>query len=392
MRIKKIWTAVLIPLTVVAVGIAGMQWLAALKTPPQKTARNNPGALVETMNAQLGAWPITVWATGTVQPRMIADIVPQVSGRVTRVDSDFIAGGFFKKGALLFELEAVDYELAAEKSRAAVAKAEYELAEIESRARVARLEWERIRMEKKDRPNPLVLYEPQLKNAQASLASARADLKQGFIDIRRTKIHAPFNCRIRSESIDPGQYITAGKSVAVVCGTDTAEVVVPVSYADLRWLSVPRKPGKNAEGSSATVRMQVEGQPLTWQGRVDRALGEVDAKGRMARIVIDVPDPYGIGAASMEKSHDLADGLFVELLIAGKILDNVACIPSGALRQNSTVWVMNDEQHLQFRDAELVRREKQMVLVRGLGDGEKLILTYLPGAAPGMKLRPMERE
>jgi hypothetical protein len=53
---------------------------------------------------------------------------------------------------------------------------------------------------------------------------------------------------------------------------------------------------------------------------------------------------------------------------------------------------MNDEQHLEFRDVELVRRERQMVLVHGLEDGEKLILTYLPGAAPGLKLRPMEGE
>jgi len=238
----------------------------------------------------------------------------------------------------------------------------------------------------------LVLYEPQLKNARASLASARADLKQRCIDIRRTKIHAPFNCRIRSESIDPGQYITIGKSVAIVCGTDTAEVVVPVPYADLRWLSVPRRHGKKTEGSPVTVKIDVAGQPLTWPGRIDRLLGEVDAKGRMTRIVIDVLDPYGIGVDSPEKSHDLAEGLFVEVLIEGKTIENIACIPAGALRQNSTVWIMNDEQHLEFRDVEIVRRERQMIIARGLEEGEKLILTYLPGAAPGMKLRPMERE
>jgi len=82
----------------------------------------------------------------------------------------------------------------------------------------------------------------------------------------------------------------------------------------------------------------------------------------------------------------------VEVLIEGKTIENIACIPAGALRQNSTVWIMNDEQHLEFRDVEIVRRERQMIIARGLEEGEKLILTYLPGAAPGMKLRPMERE
>jgi RND family efflux transporter MFP subunit len=323
---------------------------------------------------------------------MTADIVPQVSGRVTNVTAGFVVGGFFKNGDLLFEIEAIDYELAAEKSRAAVAKAEFELAQIESRARVAHLEWERIPLLEKDRPNPLVLYEPQLKDAQAALASALADLKQRLLDIRRTKVYAPFNCRIRSESIDPGQHVTAGKSVAVACGTDTAEIVVPVSFTELRWLSVPRKRGEKSEGSPATVRMDVEGQTFTWHGRVDRSLGEVDPKGRMARLVADVPDPYGIRLTSQGKTPDLAEGLFVEVVIEGKTIENIACMPAGALRQNSTVWVMNDKNRLEFRDVELVRRERQMVLVHGLEDGEKLILTYLPGAAPGMKLRPMEGE
>jgi RND family efflux transporter MFP subunit len=392
MRVKKAIVKILIPAIILAASFVGMQAMVLLKKPPQKETRPNPGALVETMDIRHEDRPVTVWATGTVQPRMRADIVPQVSGQVTNIDADFITGGFFKKGALLFEIEAIDYELAAERSRAAVAKAEYELAQIESRARVAHLEWERIRLVKKERTNPLVLYGPQLKDAQAALASALADLKQRLLDIRRTKIYAPFNCRISSESIDTGQYVTAGKSVAVVCGTDVAEIVVPVSFADLRWLSVPRKRGKKTEGSPVTVRMDVEGQTFTWHGRVDRTLGEVDPKGRMARLVVDVPDPYGIGLTSQEKTTDLAEGLFVEVFIEGKRIENIACIPAGALRHNSTVWVMNDKNRLEFRDVELVLRERQTVLVRGLEDGKKLILTYLTGAAPGMKLRPMERE
>jgi RND family efflux transporter MFP subunit len=392
MRARKTIVKVSIPVIILAAGLAGMQIMLLSKEPPKKEARPNPGALVETMSIKLEERPVTVWATGTVQPRMTADIVPQVSGRVTNVTAGFVVGGFFKNGDLLFEIEAIDYELAAEKSRAAVAKAEFELAQIESRARVAHLEWERIPLLEKDRPNPLVLYEPQLKDAQAALASALADLKQRLLDIRRTKVYAPFNCRIRSESIDPGQHVTAGKSVAVACGTDTAEIVVPVSFTELRWLSVPRKRGEKSEGSPATVRMDVEGQTFTWHGRVDRSLGEVDPKGRMARLVADVPDPYGIRLTSQGKTPDLAEGLFVEVVIEGKTIENIACMPAGALRQNSTVWVMNDKNRLEFRDVELVRRERQMVLVHGLEDGEKLILTYLPGAAPGMKLRPMEGE
>lgn len=393
MRAKNIIVKVLIPVIILAAGFAGMQLMARLKTPPQKQTRPNLGALVETMRVAHEDRPVTVWATGTVQPRMTADIVPQVSGRVIRLASGFVEGGFFKKGELFFEIEAIDYELAAEKSRAAVTKAEYELAQIKSQARVARLEWERIRLEKKGQPNPLVLYEPQLKNARAALASARADLKQRLLDIRRTKLYAPFNCRIRSEAIDPGQYITAGKSVAVICGTDTAEIVVPVPLHELQWLSVPRTQKGKAGASPATVSIDVNGRSYTWQGKIDRSLGEVDPKGRMVRLVVSVSDPYGLRLPPESEHLYLAEGLFVDVMLKGKTVSNIIAIPTSALRENSSVWVINSDSRLDIRKVEVIRREKEEALILGsLNDGNRLILTHLSGAAPGMKLRLAEEE
>ena len=393
MRAKTIIIKGLIPAIILAVGFAGMQAMVLSKTPPKKQTRPNFGALVETIRVSPVDQPVTVWATGTVQPQMIAEIIPQVSGRVIGPSPGFVVGGFFKKGDLLFEIEAIDYELAAEKSRAAVAKAEYEVAQIESQARVARLEWDRIRLEKKGRPNPLVLYEPQLKNARAARASAQADLKQRLIDIGRTKIYAPFNCRIRSEAIDLGQYVTSGKSVAVICGTNTAEIVVPLPLHEVQWLCVPKTFKGKACGSPATISIDVKGRSYSWQGIIERSLGEVDPKGRMVRLVVSVNDPYGLRLPADGERLDLAEGLFVDVILEGKTVSDVMPIPTGALRENSSVWVMNSDSQLDARKVEVIRREKEKVLIRGgLKSGDRLILTHLSGAVPGMKLRLAEEE
>jgi RND family efflux transporter MFP subunit len=393
MRGKTIIVKGLIPVIILAAGFAGMQAMVLSKTPPEKEARPNPGTLVETMRVSPEDRPVTVWATGTVQPQMTAEIVPQVSGRVISLAPGFVVGGFFKKDDLLFEIEAIDYELAVEKSRAAVAKAEYGLAQIESQARVARLEWERIGLETEGRPNPLVLYEPQLKNARAALASAQADLKQRLIDIERTKIYAPFNCRIRSEAIDPGQYVTRGKGVAVICGTDTAEIVVPMQLHVVQWLSVPRTLKDKAHGSRAIVSIDVNGRSFTWQGRIDRSIGEVDPKGRMVRLVVSVNDPYGLRLPPDSEFLDLAEGLFVDVILEGRTVSDVIPIPTSALRENSSVWAMDSRSRLDVRKVEVIRREKEKVLIRGgLKSGDRIVLTYLSGAAPGMKLRTAEEE
>ncbi len=393
MRIKTIFWRAFLSVLILTAGFLGMQTMAALKKAPPKQTPPHPGTLVETVSLALEAQAVTVWATGTVQPRMAAEIVPQVSGRVIAVSPEFIPGGIFNKGELFFEIEPVDYELATQKSRAAVVKAEYELAQVESQARVARVEWDRIRLTKKNRPNPLVLYEPQLKNARAALSSMRAELKVRQLDIKRTKIFAPFNCRIKSESVDPGQYVTAGKSAGMISGTDIAEVIVPIPMQDLQWLDVPRRHQEKTAGSPATVSVAVDDRRFDWQGSIDRSLGEVDPKGRMIRLAIRVEDPYGLTHPDAENAgYYLAEGLFVDVRIKGKTVSDVFAIPAGALREKSTVWTMGADDRLHIHDVRVIRREKERVFIRGkMANGDRLILTYLSGAAQGMKLRSPEK-
>ncbi|MEE8423094.1 MAG: biotin/lipoyl-binding protein, partial [Thermodesulfobacteriota bacterium] len=184
-----------IPILILIAGFAGMKWLKLSRQPPQKEVKIISGALVETLTVKAEDHDVMVLGTGTVQARQQAAITPQVSGKVSYLAPDFVAGGFFKKGDLLFEIESVDYQLAIERTKATLSKAEYNLSTVESQARVARMEWDRLKLEGEKKPNPLVLYEPQLKNAQAEVASAKATLKQATLDMERTHVYAPFDCR-----------------------------------------------------------------------------------------------------------------------------------------------------------------------------------------------------
>jgi RND family efflux transporter MFP subunit len=281
----------MLPIVILTVGLVGMAGMVLSKTPPEKKVRDQIGTLVETMALKVEDHQIKIHVTGTVQPAVQVNIVPQVGGRVVRLAEGFQQGRFFDQGELLFEIEDADYRLAVEKSHADIARAEYDLASVESQARVARMEWERVNLDHKTKPNPLVLYEPQLKNAKAALASARADLQQKRLDLERTKIYAPFNCRISSKSVDVGQFATAGQTVATVAGTDAAEIVVPVPLHELQWIGVPRS--NQQVGSIATVHLNA-GTDHSWKGRIHRSLGEADAQSRMIRLVVKVDDPYGL--------------------------------------------------------------------------------------------------
>jgi len=391
MSLKRRVLRIALPVIIVLLGVALMAAFLAKRKEPRKEIAEDPGTLVQVFSVHRHDWQVTVSATGTVQAAQEISVIPQVSGEVLYVSPSMVAGGFFRKDDVLLKIDDTDYKLALEQAKAAEAKAELDLATMESWARVARDEWERIRQDDEDSPNPLVVYEPQLKNAQAELASAKSAIRQAELNLARTEIRAPFNCRVRSEKIDLGQYVRAGDSIAVIAGTDSAEVIVPLPFEELQWLSVPSS-GSQQKGSLALVQMDINGTARTWQGKIVRSTGEADAKSRMVKIVIEVQDPYG-RAGNLPDRKALLSGTFVDVSLKGKTLHDVFTIPRTALHNNSTVWILDEKSLLRTRTVQIIRYERENVLVQdGLHDGDQIILTNLSGAADGMKLRVEQKE
>jgi len=376
-----------LPVIVLMVGIAAMILLAKSRSTPQKQARVVTGALVRTMAAVAEDRRAEVQSTGTVQATRQIAIIAQVGGQVNRLSPQCVAGGFVKANDLLFAIDDTDYRLAEDQARAAVARAEAELATTRGQAEVARLEWERFGGATAA-VNPLVLHEPQLKTAEANLAAARAGLAQARLNLTRTEVRAPFNCLILTEELDLGLFVRAGSPVAKIVGSDEAEVIVPLPMAELPWCQVPRNSGK-AHGSPVTITATIGDRQYHWQGTVSHALGEVDPKGRMARLAVLVKDPYRLNS-SAKNDFDLAMGMFVDVTIHGKSLGKVTPLPRQAIRPESTVWLMDAGHKLRLRPVTVTRFTDDEALVsQGLAPGEEVVLTTLNGAADGMALRPV---
>lgn len=376
------------PILILLIGFGLMRLLIALRQNPEKQARPESGILVEVLPVAQVAHPVLVAATGTVQPRREVNLTPQVGGRVVWKAENLVAGGFFRAGELLFRIEPVDYELALIRAQAALAKAENALATTENRAAIAREEWEALNPGAGE-PDPLVVYEPQLKEARGNLAAARADLAQAELSLARTELRAPFNCRVRSEQVEIGQYLKDGVGAAVLVGTDRAEVVAPLPLAELAWLDIPG-PNEQRRGATALVRLEVAGRVHQWSGAVTRSLGEADSLGRMLRVAVEIDDPYNLQTADRNQP-DLVPGMFVELSLAGKVLPQVVVLPRRAVRENGVVWLVDESNRLRLRPVEISRAERDLVIIKsGLAAGERVVLTDIAGAAAGMLLRVQE--
>jgi RND family efflux transporter MFP subunit len=366
---------------------------------PLEVERENPGVLVTVAPVTAESRVIQVVSHGTVTPRLEVALSPQVNGKVEWTDFRLVAGGLFRAGELMLRIEQVDYQLQVTNAEAAVTRAEYELAVMQGNAQLARQEWDIMQRSNQDllqgtgtatrqeTPKPLVLFEPQMRNARAGLESAKAQLAKARLELDRTIIKAPFNCRVRAKQVDVGQFVRSGNPIASVFGTDVAEIEVALQYADLQWFDA------DARNTPAEVAVNIQGQTYTWQGHVTRSLGEVDAMGRMAQVVIQIDDPFNRRNTWGKGHPELPLGMFVEVNIQGNELSDIIPIPRHALHPNNIVWVCTAQNDLELRSVDVARAGVNEALISGgLQPGETIVLSSLMGPAPGLKLRPVQTE
>ena len=78
---------------------------------PETRAADIPLPLVETIEAEFSNVTLSVFAEGTVAPRTVSELTPEVSGRVIEVAESLVVGGFFEEGEVLLRLDSREYEL-----------------------------------------------------------------------------------------------------------------------------------------------------------------------------------------------------------------------------------------------------------------------------------------
>ena len=122
-------------------------------------------------------------------------------------------------------------------------------------------------------------------------------------------------------------------------------------------------------------------------GRVIRLQGDLSREGRMARLLVSVPDPLGLSAGDHE-FQPLVVGEYVRVEIVGEELQNVFKIPRTALRNDKEIWVATKEGRLSIRPVKILWREESHVLIRdGFQPEESLIVSDLPVPVDGMMIR-----
>ena len=327
---------------------------------------------------------LKVNSQGSVMPSTESQLIPEVSGKVSWMSPNLVAGGYFDDQEILIRVDDTDYKTKLDRAQANLTRAEAEQQHNEFEYRRMQSLVKRNQVSRSQLENSLRAY----RVAEASLQDATANFNQAEQDLARTQIRAPFAGLVRSENVDIGQFVSRGSPIATIYAGNQAEVRLPIADRQLAFLNIPvsiRGEIPQEFQPEVTLTAQYAGQTLEWKGNIVRSEAEIDVSSRMVQLVARVE--------SASNPVPLSIGLFVSAEIQGLAAKNVVVLPREALRNDNQVLVVDDENRLRFRKIETLRLYQDDLLVQaGLEAGERVCISPLQTAIEGMVVNPVINE
>lgn len=385
-RPRRRWLSVLFNTVLCLFILAGSAtgvWLIYRTEPTaqQLETKRKSAALVETLVVDRDSYSPQLSVLGTVQP--VEDIVlsPQVRGQIMEISPSFVPGGMVRKGDLLLGIDPSDFEntVSVRQSELEQVEASWEIEE--GRRKLAKQELELLGDSIRGINRALVLREPQSASLESQLRAARAAVDRAQLDLKRTKIIAPFDAQVLRRAVNVGSQVGPGDDLGQLVGIDQYWVIAAVPVRNLRWIQFP---SDDQPGSLVTLKHpDAWGPGIERQGRVARMIGSLDRQTRLARVVVTVDDPLG----QTSNVPPLILDTLIEVQIDGVVIEDTVRLNREYVHDGDTVWVMKDNQ-LEIRETQIDFRDAEYAYIRvGLDSGDEVVTTTLATVANGVQLR-----
>ena len=371
----------IITIAVLLAAVAAAAGIIMSRPMPEQLTVSETTSAIRAMTVVKESLRLKIRSEGTVTPKTQTNVIPEIKGRVTWISPNLVVGGYFQAGDLLVTIDAADYEARTGLAQAQLLRAE---AELEHK----RFELQRLQTLIKDNLVSQSSFENAArahKIAKANVIESKINLAQAERDLSRTKITAPFEGMVRSESIDIGQFVQQGAPIASIYASDAVEVRLPIVNAQLAYLDPANlQRGELDPATAPMIRLTARyaGTSFVWRGQLARTEGEIDAQSRMITAVARVRQD--------NQSPDvppLQVGAFVAAEIEGQYLDDIVRLPRAALRPNSQVLIIDGDNRLRFRAVNVLRLENDFVLIdSGLESGEVVNLSPIQTVVDGMRV------
>lgn len=284
---------------------------------------------------------------GQIEPWRRVELRAQLNASVLRLDQD--KGSRVKAGQLLLSLSPDDRP-------AQVARGEADVRQRQTDLKAA----QRLHERKLVSANELVRLDSELAKARAELDSAR-------LQLRHTRILAPFAGVYDARQVELGDFVQPGQSLLTLVDIDQLKVSAQIAQQQVSQLRIGQR-----------VRVELlDGRQL--QGQLHFIAAAADPGSRSFRVEVKLANPehLRLAGASATLQIDTGEALAHRLSPALLSLD--------AAGRHGVKWV-NQQQRVEFTPVELLSVDNQGAWVSGLPPRIALITLGQGFVEPGQQV------
>jgi RND family efflux transporter MFP subunit len=358
---------------------------------------------------------LTLYGT-TVAGREV-DLRALVAGQVKTTNAQLIPGGRVNAGDRLLTINPFDYKIDLAEAQAQLAEVKAKLTETDASLRVE--QGNLISTQ-----NQLVLAERDLKRAESlakrgSLAQRKLDDRklivlqrkqavsqskntldvwsarrqqqlatiarlEAVVDraqqkLKDTVLKAPFDSYVADVGAQVGRMLSVNDRVATLIDRKWLEVRIVLSDAQFSRLSTS---AQSLIGRQALVRWQAGHQTIPYSAEIDRIDARADSENGGIRVFARLKDPA--------RPFQIRPGIFVEVELPDAAIDAAFKVPSEAVYNGETVFIVNEDR-LQKRRVTVVGIEEAFLVIKGqIAEGERVLITRLARPEAGMRVKVRE--
>jgi multidrug efflux system membrane fusion protein len=284
---------------------------------------------------------------GQIEPWRRVELRAQVSASVIRLDQD--KGNPVERGQLLLSLSPDDRP-------AQVARSEADVRQRETDVNSAK----RLRERNLFSANELMRLDSELAKARAELDSAR-------LQLRNTRIIAPFAGIYDARQVELGDFVQPGQSLLTLVDISQLKVSAQIAQQQVTELTL---------GQQVTVQL-LDGRELN--GELHFIAAAADPGSRSFRIEVRVANPEGLHLAGASATLHIQTGEALAHRLSPALLS------LDAAGRHGVKWV-NQQQRVEFTPVQLISVDNQGAWVSGLPPRIALITLGQGFVEPGQQV------
>jgi|GEM_PF-6819131 len=249
--------------------------LKLLKTEPKINQSNETSQSLNTVTLTAQSKQLSFTETAQITARSYVPIIPEASGRIISVASNFKTGACFKAHQILFRIDTDEASAEYERAQAELKQAIASLSLVKAEADAAIAEWEILNPTQKI--PALVARKPQIDQAKAIIQTAKARVKLAKIGVGDTKFSYPFSGCVETSSVSVGQLANAGiggQSLGQVFSYDSLEANVNLLDDKIKFL----------ENLDHKVTLEIDNK--SYQAKIDRISDIIDTQTQFRQVII----------------------------------------------------------------------------------------------------------